>query len=106
MDRLRYTADRVEAAGGASVRSRTTDAPEVRRPDPIVDAPAAPPARRSMGRLLVATAVHTAITVAVLTGVTALVDPVLPHAERPALSGPVEASATAPGDLLASPNTP
>ncbi len=100
MPALRATAEVLEAGTAVPPVDRMRSVAQPASP------PAAPPARRSMGRLLVATAVHTAITVAVLTGVTALVDPVLPHAERPALSGPVEPSATAPGDLLASPNTP
>lgn len=93
---LRATADRLEAPP----RGEAPAAIDLRA------APGPAPAPRSMGRLLVATAVHTAITVAVLAGVTALVDPVLPHAERPALSGPAEPSPTPAGDLLASPNTP
>lgn len=49
-------------------------------------APHVAPASRSTTRLLVSAAVHSALTIGVLLGGFALVDPVLPHPERPHLA--------------------
>lgn len=90
LDRLRETADCLEASARridrAVPRSATTAA--------------APPARRgsrSLRAIVRFTVVHTALTVAVLTGTTAVVDPLLPHPERPHLSE----SVTTPADTSA-----
>lgn len=101
LSELRRTADLLETGMVATSADCEASAVTVSdRRDP------GPPEKLPLARFVARALVHTAITVAVLTGVTALVDPVLPHAGRPELSGPVEPSPTPIGDLLASPNTP
>jgi hypothetical protein len=81
LQQLYGTADALEAGIGATPWL-ALDVPVAAIP-PQVAAP-----NRSIARVLVSSAVHCGLTVGVLLGGFALVDPILPHAERPHLEEP------------------
>ena len=74
------TADALER-GSASADERPVEPRPVVVPDPVTVT-----AGRSTGRLLLHTAVHTAATVSLVLATFAIVDPLLPHPDRPELS--------------------
>lgn len=82
------TADALEA-GVSAPAPRPAPAPAP-APAPVVvtSEPDVAPANRSTTRLLVSSAVHSALTVGVLLAGFALADPILPRPERPHLAGP------------------
>ena len=88
---LYATADALEAGSNPVAPAEHAPAPDA-VPEPAVVAcdpdPDVVVARRSTVRLLVSSAVHSALTVGVLLAGFALVDPILPHPDRPHLADP------------------
>jgi hypothetical protein len=82
------TADALEARARAIPTPVATPAPFVVATVPEAG-PDVAPSGRATTRLLVSAAVHSALTVGVLLGGFALIDPVLPHPGRPHLADEV-----------------